>query len=288
MFIRAKVFQILLCFAALVSPVYADEIPAQDIRIFTPTYQPAFEDFDPPLGDYEYQVSWQGVPAAQVNVQVQRVGARYKVSTTAKTYSPIDLFYKLRYRAEGVISALDFKPIKTVIDHRENSRHRVTRITFDGDGEIHAVRYRKGHETEELNFNSNNFTLDPFSAAFIARGIKWELGQEKQFDTFNGKSRYLITLKAVDKSFFPIKGEMREAWKIVPTIKNLTNPDKNSKFRSATIYLSTDKSREILKIKSSVFVGSVSTTLVDFKEYDNPKALNFLSAKRTRKDKKNS
>ena len=128
-----------------------------------------------------------------------------------------------------------------------------------------------------------NFTLDPFSAAFLARGISWSLGDEKSFDTFNGKSRYLVTLKAVDKVSMVIGGELREAWEIVPTVKNLTNPQKNKKFQSGRIYLSTDKSREVLKIKSKVFVGSVATTLASFQPLNPPQPIRLLSAKRSRR-----
>ena len=224
---------VFLVFLLIVAPtvgICADKnIKAQDIKIYTPTYQPVFEEFDPPLGTYTYKVAWQGIPAATVTVVVDKNGDRYNIVTKAKTYSGIDLFYRLRYTAEGTISALDLTPIETVIDHRENSRHKVTKISFEKDGGIKAVRYRKGTDDskEELEFNPNNFTLDPISAAFLARGVDWKVGESKKFDTFNGKSRYLITLTASEKVIMKINGEEREAWQIVPKVENLTSPHSN-------------------------------------------------------------
>lgn len=265
-----------------------EDIKAEDIKIFTPVYQPAFGQFDPPLGDYVYKVAWQGIPAATVKVRVERDGDVYKVVTKAKTYSGIDLFYRLRYRAEGIISAIDLTPIRTEIDHRENSRHKVTKINFQPDGGIRAVRYRQGEQTADLSFNPNNFTLDPISAGFLARGIEWKVGESKKFDTFNGKSRYLITLTANALTTVNVLGKDRQAWEIVPKVENLTSPSADKKLREAKIYLSTDKSREILKIVSSVFIGSVSTTMTGFSPTLAPPApltelaMKFVSAKRTR------
>ncbi len=283
------IFGLLFTFP-LVSPLLAeDEIKAEDIRIYTPVYQ-AYSEFNPPLGTYEYKVSWQGISAADVHVTVERKADQYKVTTKARTYSGIDLFYKLRYKAEGIISAIDLSPIKTVIDHRENSKHKITQITFEKDGGIHATRYRKdnGSAKEELTFNPKNFTLDPFSAAFLARGIEWKVGDSKQFDTFNGKSRYLITLTATQKKVIKVGGQQREVWEISPKVENLTSPSSDSKLRSAKIYLSTDTSREILQIVSSVFIGSVATTMTSFAPAlsiaKGDSAMKIVSAKRSRQE----
>ncbi len=265
-----------------------EEFKAQDIKIFTPTYAPKFDAFEPPLGEYSYKVAWQGIPAATVKVTVAREDGIYRVVTKAKTYSGIDLFYKLRYRAEGIVSAVDLSPIRTEIDHRENHRHKITRINFSDRGDIRAIRYRQGEQTEDISFNPKNFTLDPISASFLARGIDWKVGDSKQFDTFNGKSRYLITLTATSVKTLEIAGRERQAWEIVPKVENLTAPQADKKLREAKIYLSTDKSREVLQIVSSVFIGSVSTTMVKFKPELLPlppfkdTALNFVSAKRNR------
>ncbi len=268
-----------------------EEFKAQDIKIFTPSYAPKFDSFEPPLGEYSYKVAWQGISAADVKVTVSREDGIYRVITKAKTYSGIDLFYKLRYRAEGIISAIDLTPIRTEIDHRENHRHKVTRINFTDQGDIRAIRYRQGEQTEDISFNPKNFTLDPISAAFLARGIDWKVGDSKKFDTFNGKSRYLITLKAHGIKKLKIAGREREAWEIEPRVENLTAPKADKKLREAKIYLSTDKTREILKIVSSVFIGSVSTTMVKFKPELLPlppfsdTTLNFVSAKRNRQSR---
>jgi len=247
-----------------------DYIPPGTVEVSTPVYRPEFSQFTPRLGTYKFVFSWQGIPAASAEVTVEQDEMHYRIVTTAKTYSGIDIFYKLRYRAEGLISSYDLLPEKTIIDQRENSKVKNTQISFGDDGEIFAVRSQVGGETKTLKFKPNNFMLEPFSAAFLARSLTWELGETKQFDTFNGKNRYLISLTAVEKVKMKVNREDKDVWVISPKITNLTSRKPNKKIREAYIYVTADKSREVLQIVSEVFVGSVTTKLVSFTPSDKP------------------
>lgn len=233
------------------------------INVSTPIYKPSFQEFDPPLGTYVYETSWQGIPAAEVSVSVAKDGPHYHIVTSAKTYSGIDLLYKLRYTAEGLIDRDDLTPIKTIINHRENSKEKKYEISFLENGAISSVRTQKG-EVKETTFDPGNFTLDPFAAAFLARSLDWNVGDSRYFDTFNGKSRYLITLTAQEKVKMKVNGEQKEVFIIVPKVKKLTEHEKIQKLREAKIYVTADSSRDILQIVSSVFIGSVTTKLETF------------------------
>lgn len=142
-----------------------------------------------------------------------------------------------------------------------------TEINFGDDGQIEAVRWQNnGEPPKKLAFQPNNFTIDPFAAAFLARSLDWKMGEKREFDTFNGKSRYLITLTAVGESKLEFNGEEKDVWEITPAVKNLTNSKANSKLRSATIYVTKDSLREVLLLRSKVFIGSVTTRLEEFAE----------------------
>lgn len=241
----------------------ADEYASPDlVEIKTPAINPNESDFEPVLGTYTYDVNWEGIPAAELVSTVEQEGDYYKITVKARTYRAIDLFYKLRYNAEGIISADNYSPLKTVIDHRENSRHRFTELSFDEKGQVEAVRIdlRKG-EVKTINFDPENHMLDPFAAAFLARSVNWEQGMRRDFDTFNGKSRYLISLLAEEKVKLEVDGVERDVWVISPKVYNLISPEQSKKLKEAKIYLTADKNRDILKIVSSVFIGSVYTEL---------------------------
>lgn len=242
----------------------------EEVVVSTPVYQPSTEAFRPQLGTYTYEVSWQGIPAAEGTIALEQEGLYLKLKATARTYSAIDFFYRLRYLAEGMVSLVDFTPVSTSMTLRENSKEKLTTIRFHPDGTIEGQRETVGKNITPFKFNPNNFTLDPFSAAMIARALPWEVGKSFVFDAFNGKSRYLLTLKADAKETIEVNRVERPVWLIKPTVENLVNPAQSKKLREARIYLTADDSREVLKIESEVFVGTVRTKLVSFSPSSSP------------------
>ena len=102
------------------------------------------------------------------------------------------------------------------------------------------------------------------SAAFIARGVDWKVGDTKNFDVFNGKSRYLITLTALEKTKILNRGMELPVFVVSPKVRTLTTIKANEKLREARIYLTADDRRDVVRIESSVFIGSVTTELEKF------------------------
>jgi hypothetical protein len=115
-----------------------------------------------------------------------------------------------------------------------------------------------------VEFTPNNPTLDPIGAAFLARSLDWEIGDVRHFDVFNGKSRYFITLTAAERRTITFQGKERRVLAISPQVRNLTTTKPRSKLREAFILVSDDEQRDILRIESSVFIGSVSVDLESY------------------------
>jgi hypothetical protein len=216
---------------------------------------------------YEYSVSWEGITAASCALTISQRDEKYIIDAAARTYTGVDLLYKLRYDAVGVISAKDFTSISLSIDHRENSNQKTIEMNFEPDqGKVSAVRGKGviNPERKYLSFEPSNMTLDPVAAAFLARSLDWNVGETKHFDVFNGKSRYFISLTASERTTIEYKGENRKVIVITPQVRNLTTTAPKSKLRRASIYVSDDEEREVLKIVSSVFIGSVTVELESF------------------------
>lgn len=248
-------------------PSLAETMAPELVRVSTPVYSVRASQFTPPLGEYTYSVSWQGIPAAEARVSIDRIGDAYQVTSEAKTAGGIDLFYELRYKAVGLVNKTTFRPIKSSMNHRENSKVKKTEIRFFRNGTIDTTRVNGNKDPVHSSFKSGNFTLDPFAAVFMARGVDWEEGKTYKFDTFNGKTRYLISMTATGKEMMEHNGVEREVWLIEPKVQNLSDPSSNTKLRKATIYLTTDKRREVLAVKSKVFIGNVTADLDSFDPY---------------------
>lgn len=244
-----------------------DYIAPHLVKVSTPLYKAQTNKYRPRLGTYEYTVSWQGIPAASCTLTVGEQNGKYQIEAAARTYSGVDLLYRLRYVATGTLDANTMQSESLVINHDENSRHKNITMHFEDSGEkITAVRSKGPEDPDKklVSFEPNNMTLDPIGAAFLARTLPWEVGQSRDLDVFNGKSRYFITLTAVEKTSIMYQGASRNVIVLTPRVRNLSTTKPRSKLREAFIYVTDDDQHEVLKIVSSVFIGSVTTELESF------------------------
>jgi hypothetical protein len=260
-FLSLALFIVLLLFQAAL--LRAEKISPEKVRISTPVYAPELSHFNPPLGQYAYTVSWNGIPAGMVELDLNRNGDDYEIKAIARTAEVIDYVYKLRFFTEATLSAETLLPRRSFFISQENSREKRIELEFLPNGEIHSERINHRGKLESIHFYPDNFTLDPYSTAFLALSMYWEVGDKRQFDTFNGKDRYLIELTAVSRTGIIVNGRNCEAIVISPSVKKLTDTDPK-KLRKARIYISADDPREILKISSDLLIGSVDMDIVFF------------------------
>jgi hypothetical protein len=248
---------------------WADKIPMDQVKISTPVYTPDLSGFAPEMGTYTYRVSWMGIPAGTVEMELARNGSNYEIRVKAYTAKVIDIFYKLRYATVAVISAETLLPKHSVSNSRENRRRKESEVIFQPDGSIHSISKDNRGRVESIAFEPDNFTLDPYSAAFMALAMDWKVGDTRQFDTFTGTNRYLIELTATDRTSIRVGKKSREAIVIVPEVQKLTDTD-SKKLTRAEIYISADSDRQILRISSDLLIGSVNTDMVDFEPAASP------------------
>jgi hypothetical protein len=276
MTVRLCSFISILTLYLLLSPGWAHpadavkEVYIEDTAppIATPKYSPDLEEFDPPLGKYTFSITWGIVHAGKATVAVERDEESYQIRVKAKSRDMVDTFYKLRYRGEAHLSAKDLSPIKTYLVERKKNKKKKTEITFHGEGEIESVRhkYKDGtkRKSEFRSLATQNYTLDPFSAVFVARSLDWAQGESALFDVFTGTDRYLLTLNCLGKETIEVLGQKREVWLLVPTAQNITEDEEASHIEGIRIYLSTDKAKELLVVEGDIPVGTIVTKLESF------------------------
>jgi hypothetical protein len=265
----------LLCLFAQISLAFSENTTGQnttnqrlalsEIKVSTPRYRPD-KAITPRLGIFSYNVSWEGISVASATLQTYHNGDKKIVAVTAKSTRFIDLLYKLRYFAQGEMHIKTLEPITTYINHRENSRQRITNTTFASDGFISSIIDKVNkNERQSHNFTSNNQTFDPFSSSAMAQVLNWQIGQKRDFDVFDGKNRYLITLLCKKKDYRYIQGVKTPVITFEPQVIDKNNNEKVSKLRRATISFTDDEYRDLVELDSDVFIGSIKTSLKSYK-----------------------
>ena len=256
-----KLVAVLLSFVFAAGVAVADYIQPGEVEVKTERYAPPPRDYS--TATYHYRVAWQGIPVADAKVDIDRFSVdqkpHYFVRASAETGDFIDVFYRLRHTSESIFSANSFEPVRFASYQKERRKEKLREVSF-ADGKIVANSEKDGRKNS-LEFVSQNPTFDPISAAFIARSLPIDVGKEASFDVFNGKHRYLISFKVDGRDTITVGDEQREAFRVVPTVKKLTDSKGEKRLKSATIWISADDERELLKLESKVLVGRVSATL---------------------------
>ncbi len=257
---------VLLAFLLSAPHALAEFIEPGEVSVNTEKYAPGETNFA--RGTYVYDVTWQGLPVATAKVQVEEnrfaADSLLRVEASAKTAKLIDLFYKMRFHSESFFNSSSLRPLSFSSVQKENSKEKVHRVRFASGGQIQSEYVRNGVQKNHRVFHSDNLTLDPISAAFVARSLPIEIGTKKDFDVYNGKHRYLISMEVAARENIEIEGKTYDAFKVIPSVKKLTDTKGETRLKSAYIWISADENREVLALDSKVLVGRVKARLVGF------------------------
>jgi hypothetical protein len=233
---------------------------------------PIDPDFKPRLGKYYYNVSFNNVNIGNANIIIDRDGDLYKVQVNAQSVGMVDSLYRLRYRGESTYGTDPLSPVETKMQQEVRSTEKDTTIKFQDNGAIRAVE-KKSENGNKVKYDvrkvqTDRFTIDPFSATYLVRGLDWKVGVEKVFDVYPGKYQYELRLKCDSLVTININGEKRKAWVIIPKVTNL-DPEKRAealkkKPMSTKIYVSADELKDVLKIEASHALGNFRVLMVRF------------------------
>ena len=229
--------------------------------------------FKPRLGTYYYKFDYNNVSIGIASITINRENDLYKVQVLAQTNDTIDRIYKIRYRGE---SLMETEPgvasIQTKTQQQVKSKEKDVTIQFNQDGEIKTIE-KKSENGGTVDFKvrrlmPERFTVDPFAATYLVRGLDWKVGLEEVFDVYGGKSQYELHLKCTHIQGVDVDGVKRPAYVIIPTVKKLDEEgnvvESKKKPTDTRIYLSADELKDVLKIEASHPLGLFRVTLDKF------------------------
>ena len=216
----------------------------------------------------EYRIAWNGIPAANATVAIASedlAGERaYTVRTTARTNRIVDIFWRYRGEARATFLANGLIPLQFTYRRTTKGVTSMTWIDFDlVDRRAQSVYMKDGRRKKELDIDSAGF-VDPITAVFKARMSNAEIGARLPFDVFTGESRYKVVLTVLGNDVIEVPAGRFEALKISPQVWKVRGADRpaDKRLREATVWVTRDASRTLLRIRSKVFIGAVTLDLV--------------------------
>lgn len=211
-----------------------------------------------------FQLKWTIIPAGESVLEVLPLetidGVEvYHFALTAKSNSFIDNFYKVRDRIDAYSNTDMTHTIQYKKKQREGKTHRDIVVTFDW----------KHNKAQYTNFTDKlppidllPGSFDPLSAFYFVRLFDFQDTSTIERPVTDGKKCIIGKLDVIKREALKLESGTYDTYLIEPELKHIGGVFEKSKNAKIQIWVTADKRRIPVKIKSKVVVGSFTGELV--------------------------
>jgi uncharacterized protein DUF3108 len=221
-----------------------------------------------------YRFGWSGLTAATGDVHFTKPSEnKFQLDGTGRTIGLVRALWKLDVNYQATASAETLRPIQTQQIENYRSKKIVTHLTFTNNGVTRVRTEGKGAaevKTRQFNFPS---LLDLFSAMLYLRSQPLKNRSVYRVVAYPATNAYLATVTVIGREKISVHAGSYSAVKLDLQLKRIGKHrqlEPHRKFRRATIWVSDDAERLLLRIEAQVFVGTVFAELQSV-SFDNPK-----------------
>ena len=220
-----------------------------------------------------YRFGWSGLTAATGDVHFTKPSEdKFQLDGTGRTIGLVRALWKLDVNYQAAASAGTLRPVETEQIENYRSKKIVTHLTFTNNGVTRARTEGKGAaEAKSRQFNFPNL-FDLFSAMLYLRSQPLKDRSVYRVVAYPATNAYLATVTVIGREKISVHAGNYSAIKLDLQLKRIGKHrqlEPHRKFRRATIWVSDDAERLLLRIEAQVFVGTVFTELQSV-HFDNP------------------
>jgi hypothetical protein len=265
--IRSQILQAIFALFALCSSALAENWEA------TLSKEPAgnFPELRPLRASYRF--GWSGLTAATGDVHFTKPSEdKFQLDGTGRTIGLVRALWKLDVNYQAAASVETLRPIETQQIENYRSKKVATHLTFTNNGVTRARTEGKGAteaKTRQFNF-PNLFEL--FSAMLYLRSQPLKDHSVYRVVAYPATNAYLAVVTVIGREKISVHAGSYGAIKLDLQLKRIGKHhelEPHRKFRRATIWVSDDAERLLLRIEAQVFVGTVFAELQSVR-FDNP------------------
>ncbi|HEY6155471.1 MAG TPA: DUF3108 domain-containing protein [Candidatus Udaeobacter sp.] len=221
-----------------------------------------------------YRFGWSGVTAATGEIHFTRPSNdKFQLEGTGRTVGFVRALWKLDVTQRAVANSHTLTPIETQQIESYRSKKIVTHLTFTDGGVTRARTEGEGNnaETKTKQFAFSNL-FDLHSAALYLRSQPLKQGTVYRLAVYPASNAYLAIIKVIGRDKISVRAGTYNAIKLDLQLKRIGKHlelEPHKKFRRATIWVSDDTERLILRIEAQIFVGTVFAELQSMR-FDSP------------------
>ena len=221
-----------------------------------------------------YRFGWSGVTAATGEIHFTKPSNdRFQLEGTGRTIGLVRALWKLDVTYRAVANSQTLAPTETQQSESYRSKKIVTHLTFTSSG---VTRARTEGEGAAAKTTTRDFRLpdlfDLHSAALYLRSQPLTQGSVYRLAVYPATNAYLAYVTVTGREKISVRAGIYNAIKLDLRLKRIGKHlelEPHKKFRRATIWVSDDAERLILRIEAQVFVGTVFAELQSVR-FDHP------------------
>ena len=225
-----------------------------------------------------YRFGWAGLTAATGDIHFTKPSpTKFQLDGTGRTIGLVRALWKLDVNYQGFVNAETLHPIDTQQTETYRSKKIGTYLAFTNKGVTRARTEGQsgavGAGTKTRQFSFPNL-FDLHSAMLYLRSQPLQDRSVHRVVVYPATSAYLATITVTGREKISVRAGTYNAIKIDLQLNRVGKHlelEPHRKFRRATIWVSDDIDRILLRIEAQIFIGTVFAELQSVR-FDSPKS----------------
>jgi hypothetical protein len=212
-----------------------------------------------------YNFGWNELVAATAEIRLDKSGAQLQLQGTGQTVGVVRALWKFDVRHRALADAETLRPITMHQVDEVRSKTVTTDVVFNRDS-LERIRTdtktKKAPKPKTFSFAGGIF--DMHSALLYLRSQPLREGEVYRVVVYPATSPYLATLTVAAREPIAIAAGTYPAIKLDVQLDKIGKKhelEPHKKFRRASVWISDDADRLLLRVEASIFVGKVFVEL---------------------------
>ena len=242
----------------------ASAVVAQDWAQTVPPFAPGT--FAPPRPvQVRYAFGWNDLTAATAEMQFSRTDDRYELKGSAQTIGFARSLWKFDVEHVSTSDAHTLRPLQVKETEHARSKEWQTELTFAPERVTgrRTEQSDKGTKTKTRNFEFPN-VMSLSSALLYLRSKPLADGATERVVVYPSTTAYLCTVAVLGREHISVASGSYNAIKLEVKLNKIGKDRElqaHKKFKRATVWLSDDADRLIVRAESQIFLGTVFAEL---------------------------
>ena len=231
----------------------------------------------PPLRPLQahYRFGWSGFTAATGDIHFTTPTAhRFQVEGAARTIGFVRALWKMDATYHAVANADTLRPIEMKQSEIYRRKKLITQLNFTNSGVSRARTEGPDSGTTKTKQFSFPNLFDLYSTVLYLRSQPLKDDSVYRVVVYPATTPYLATLTVSGRDKILVHAGSYDAIRIDLKLQKIGKEmglEPHKKFRRATLWVSNDADRLLVKVEAQIFVGTVFAELQSV-EFDNPKS----------------